>query len=296
MSQILQSSRSSHEAPDPSGASFGRSADGMLVAHVGEHAYAMAPGRDGRHFLVSGWGITRPMAEWSRSDFYGHGADLADEAAFRSKVLEQAQHHQERRRLGRRDIPGAAQTPWGPSQGATVYAEGVTAHSTAGHGGFKLSAERNRRVHPMLRAAGGWYEEDQCWAIVAVTFPHLFTALERRYAERTIKDSWPDAWEAIFGTVLGPGESRTKDQRTLEDEHAADWIVVSAITSEQQKGFVECVATLGGQRCAGTEERRFLVPADEYDIGRFGFVIDPDRHAVYAGPSSFIGWQGRGSP
>jgi hypothetical protein len=295
MSQALQSSPLLLVS-DASGASFGRSADGMLVALVGEQAYAMAPGRNGRHLLVNGWRIARPMAEWTRSDFYGHGGDLADEFAFRAKVLEQAEHFAEKRALGRRDIPGGAPTPWGPSQDGTVYAEGVTAHSTAGHGGFKLSAERNSKVPPMLRAAGGWYEEDECWAIVAITFPQLFTALERRHAGQTIKDSWPDAWEAIFGTILGPGQSRRKDQRTFEAEHAADWIVVSAITSELHKGFVECLATLGGQRGPGTEERRFLVPADEYDIGRFGFVINPHRHAVYAGPSSFVGWRGRGAP
>lgn len=294
MSDILQNS-ASPESPATPEALFGRSADGMLVALVGEHAFAMVPARDGQHYLATGWRIRRPMAKWSRSDFHGHDGDLADEAAFRSKVLEQAQHHQERRRLGRRDIPGAAQTPWGPSQGATVYAEGVTAHSTAGHGGFKLSADRNRRVHPMLRAAGGWYEEDEGWAIVAITFPHLFTALERRYAEQTIMDSWPDAWETSFGVILAPGESRTKDRRAFEAEHATDWIVVSAITSEQRKGFVECVATPGGKRGADIEERRFLVPVDEYDIGRFGFVIDPDCHAVYAGPSSFVGWRARGA-
>jgi hypothetical protein len=148
----------------------------------------------------------------------------------------------------------------------------------------------------MVRALGGWYEEDEAWAIVAITFPNLFTALERRHAERSIKDSLPDAWEAIFGAILAPGNSREKDRRAFEAEHATDWIVVAAITSEQQKGFVECIATSGGQRCAGAEERRFLVPADEYDIGRFGFVINPDRHDVYAGPSSFVGWTGRTSP
>jgi len=295
MSQVLQTSASSHQAPDHSGTSFGLSADGMRVALVGEDAYAMAPARDGSHYLATGWRIARPMAEWNRSDFYGHLGDLADEAAFRSKVQEQAQHYLEKRALRRRDIPGGARTPWGPSQSATVYAEGVASHSTAGHGGFKLSAERNRQVHPMLGNAGGWYEEDECWAIVAITFPHLFTALERRCAERTIKDSWPDTWEAIFGTILGPGESRTKDRRAFEAEHATDWIVVSAITSEQRKGFVECIATPGGKRGPGTEERRFLVPVDEYDIGRFGFVIDLDRHAVYAGPSSFVGWRERGA-
>jgi len=104
----------------------------------------------------------------------------------------------------------------------TLYAEGIERHSTAGHGGFKLSAERNRKVHPVLRAKGGWYEEDAEWAIVAITFPHLFTAFERRCAERTIKDSWPDAWEMIVGTVLAPGESYEKDRRSFALTHADD--------------------------------------------------------------------------
>lgn len=280
--------------PGSPGVSFARSADGMLVALVGDNAYAMAPARDGRHFLVSGWRIGRPMTAWIRSDFYGHGGDLADEAAFRAKMKEQAEHQREKLALRRREIGGGAHTPWGVSQGATVYADGVTAHSTAGHGGFKLSTERNRKVAPVLRAAGGWYEEDECWAIVAFTFPDFFIGLERRHAERTIKDSWPDAWEAMSGSILLPGESRTKDQRAFETEHATDWIVISAITSDQAKGFVECVATPGGKRASGTEERRFLVPSSEYNVGRFGFVIDPDRHTVYDGPSSFVGWQGRG--
>jgi len=29
-----------------------------------------------------------------------------------------------------------------------------------------------------------------------------------------------------------------------------------------------------------------------YEVGRFGFVIDPNRHQVYGGPSDFVGWQG----
>lgn len=232
MSQILPSTSPSATPLGSAEVSFGRSADGMLVALVGDHAYAMAPARDGPHYLVSGWRIARPMAEWTRADFYGHAGELADENAFRTKVLEQAQHQGEKRRLGRREIGGGANTPWGVSQGGTLHAEGVTAYSTAGHGGFRLSAERNINVHPMLRSAGGWYEEDAEWAIVAITFPHLFTAFERRCAEKTIKGSWPDAWEAIFCTVLGPGESREKVRRAFEAQHAADWVVISAITSE----------------------------------------------------------------
>lgn len=277
--------------PEALEVAFGRGADGLLVALVGETAFAMAPSRDGRHYLVTAWRISRPMAEWKRSDFYGHSGELADEAAFRAAVLEKAEHQRELKMLGRVEVYSRAHTPWGASQGATLYADGVERHSTAGHGGFRLSAEENRKVHPTLRSTGGWYEEDSEWAIVAITFPHLFAVFERRCAERTIKESRPDAWERIFGTVLAPGESYEKDRRSFTLKHANDWIVISAIISSRCEGFVECVATPGATRGAGTEERRFLVPTSEYEVGRFGFVIDPIRHQVYGGPSDFVGWQ-----
>lgn len=111
MSQILEASAAS-EAPDASGATFGRSADGMLVALVGEHAFAMVPARDGRHYLASGWRIRRPMSEWIRPDFYGHSGEIADEPAFRAKVLEQAQHQREKLALDRREDRSPAHTPW----------------------------------------------------------------------------------------------------------------------------------------------------------------------------------------
>ncbi|WP_352901276.1 hypothetical protein [Mesorhizobium sp. M1340] len=204
------------------GVTFGRSADGLCVALVGEHGFAMAPARDGRHYLVTGWRIRRPMAEWTRSDFYGHAGELADEAAFRAHVEANALHQHQRAALGRREIHSRAHTPWGTSQGATVYAEGVVAHSTASHGGFHLSAERNRKVQPMLRADGGWYEEDCHWAAVAQAFPELFTDFEKACAETTIRDWYPDAWEAIRERVLEPGQTAKKDERALFEKHTDD--------------------------------------------------------------------------
>lgn len=289
----LASTPSNTETPGIPGVSFGRSADGLTVALVVDTAFAMVPARDGKYFLATGWRMGRPMAEWTRDDFYGHSGELADLTAFRNAVFEFAEHRREKLALGRRDARIAASTPWGPSQGATVYADGVVFHDTAGHGGIHLTADRNAKVHPMLRADNGWYEEDECWAIVAITFPNLFTRFERRHAERTIKDSWPDTWEKISGTILGPGESREKDRRAFELEHANDWIVISAITSAHEPGFVECVATRGGKRGPSVEERRFLVPATEYRIGQFGFVIDEARHRIYDGPSDFVSRLGR---
>ena len=269
---------------------FATSAEGLPVAQFGDTAFAMLPGRDGTHFLGHAWRIRRPLDELLRKDFYGHGGVLADQEAFRAKVLEQAEHIRERQALGRHEIRSHANTPWGPSQGATVFAEGVVCHSTAGHGGFHLATDRNAKVDRRLRRPGGWYEEDAEWAIVALSFPHLFTSFERRCAEQTVKDSWPDAWEAIFATVLAPGQSHEKDRRAFHARHAGDWIVISAIKSEHHSRHVEVIATLGGHRDRGADQRRFLVPSGEYEIGRFGFVVDPDRHEIYEGPSSFVGW------
>ena len=187
---------------------FGQSADGLTVARIGDAAYAMVPKREGGHFLGSGWRLSKPFAEWKRSDFYGHGGDIADEAAFRAFVQEQAEHRAEKAALGRQEFRAHTNTPWGSSQGAVRYGEGVVFHSTSGHGGFHLSAERNAKVHPLLRDAGGYYEEDAAWAAVATALPDLFTDLERRQADETLRHGWPDAWEAIHGRVRRACRSR----------------------------------------------------------------------------------------
>lgn len=272
---------------------FGQSADGLTVARIGDAAYAMIPKRNGGHFLGSGWRLSKPFAEWKRSDFYGHGGDIADATAFCAYVQEQAEHQAEKTALGRQEFRAHANTPWGPSQGAVRYAEGVVFHSTSGHGGFHLSAERNAKAHPLLRDAGGWYEEDAAWAAVATAWPDLFTGLEQRQAEETLRHSRPDAWEAIHGRVLRPGESRVRDTEAFARDHAQDWVVISAIYSDHHPGFTEMVATRGGRRDPAAEERRYLVASADYKVGPFGFVIDEARHAAYDGPSSFIGWRGR---
>ena len=250
----------------------------------------MMPTRNDRYYLASAWRLSRPMEEWSRADFYGHGGELTDEAAFHARVYENAEHQRQRAALGRREIRTGANTPWGGSQCATLYAHGVVSHSTAGHGGFHLDAAHNTKVHPALRARGGWYEEDCAWAAVAQALPELFTDYERRCADQTIRDWYPDAWETIHSRQLLPGESHEKDRRAFERDHASDWIVISAIRSDHHRGMTECVATLGGDRRAA-EQRRYLVASDEYQIGQFGFVINEARHQLYGGPSNFVGWR-----
>jgi hypothetical protein len=208
-------------------------------AKVGDSAFALLPGSGGRFFFASAWRLRCPMEQWKRSDFYGHGGDLDDETAFRARVAENAEHQRQRTALARRDVSSRATTPWGTSQHATIYADGVICHSTASHGGFHLDAEHNAKVHPGLRTRGGWYEEDCAWVAVAQAFPELFTDFERRCADRTIREWYPDAWEAIHERRLEPGESHEKDCRAFERDHASDWIVISAIRCDRHAGMTE---------------------------------------------------------
>ncbi|PCK77802.1 DUF7007 domain-containing protein [Rhizobium sophoriradicis] len=279
--------------PEHLGVEFGRAADGIAVARVGDLVFAFVPAGDGQYFLASAWRVSRPLAELKRDDFYSHHGSIEGEAAFRNRMIEQAGHSRELRLLSRQIVRLTCSTPWGPSQGATVYADGIVCHTTAGHGGFRPSDACNVKVHPMLRTDGGWYEEDAAWAIVALTFPDLFTTYERKCADQTIRDSWSGAWETIFGRSLAPGESYERDAQAFAREHAGDWIVTAALRSDHHPGMTEVIATIGGTRDAHAQERRFLVPSDEYAVGRFGFVIDETRHAAYDSPSSFAAWRGR---
>ncbi|TPP06041.1 DUF7007 domain-containing protein [Rhizobium glycinendophyticum] len=294
MTGALKSS-SATPTPDLSGVEFATSADGMPVARIDDTVLAMVTSPSGFVFLASAVFVRRPLAELTRADFIGHDGRVADEDEFRARVAEIAGHKRDLAELNRARTRMSMSTPWGGSQMAVIYTEGVVAHSTAGHGGFHLSADRNAKIHPLLRKDTPWYEEDCEWAIVAITFPDLFTGYERAAAEKTIRNTWPDAWEAIHGAKLAEGESWARDRRAFDQRHAADYIVTSAILSVQHPGMTEVVAVVGGDRRSDDDERRFLVPSDEYaGRDRFGFVMDPDRHAEYHGPSSFIGWRGRG--
>ncbi|HBT70379.1 MAG TPA: hypothetical protein DEB63_21775 [Agrobacterium sp.] len=295
MTAALQSNMTA-PTPDFSGVEFAISADGFPVARIDDLVVAVVTAPSGLTFFASAVFVRRPLSELTRADFIGHDGRVADGAQFRARVAETARHKRDLAKLNRIRTRMSASTPWGASQMAVIYADGIVAHSTAGHGGFHLSTARNAKIHPLLRKDTPWYEEDSEWAAVAISFPELFTGYERSLAERTIRNTCPDAWEAIHGRELAEGESWTKDRRAFDQRHAEDYIVTSAIFSDQNPGMTEVVAVVGGNRKSNDDERRFLVPSDEYaGRDRFGFVIDPGRHAEYHGPSSFIGWRDRGS-
>src|SRR3546814_9970543 len=76
----------------------------------------------------------------------------------------------------------------------------------------------------VLRVAGGWYEEDCEWAKVASGFPDLFTDDERCHADRTLRDYYPECWEAVHGRAQSKttGDGRFK-RSVLRLTPAPEW-------------------------------------------------------------------------
>lgn len=258
---------------------FHRTNEGHLAARLDGHCMIAFPARDGRLSVWSAFIIGGPPEEWIRDDFFIAGTSVADEAEFQAHATEYAVHISERKALPRINIRSGHSTPWGLADNSQRYGEGVVFHSSPSHGGFELSAEANAKVHPAWRSGDRFYEEDIDWAKIAHAFPDLFTAYERKQADLMLRNWEPHAYEDVHDLVLQPGQSRRKDEKRFQVEHANDWIVISVMTLREAPRMLECLASRGGQRQA-SHYKRFLVPADEYIPGPFGFVIDESRHAV----------------
>ena len=85
------------------------------------------------------------------------------------------------------------QTPWGPAQTADEIAPGIIFYTTASHGGYFLSPERNAQIPLKVRKTTfcklglkGWYEEDCDAQIVESVFSECFNG--RRESGRSLTD------------------------------------------------------------------------------------------------------------
>jgi hypothetical protein len=72
-------------------------------------------------------------------------------------------------------------TPWGAPQTPKEVAPGIILYTTASHGGFWLSPERNEKISKQQKletfcqnGISGWYEEDCDAGIVRKSFPEFF--------------------------------------------------------------------------------------------------------------------------
>ena len=179
-------------------------------------------------------------------------------------------------------------TPWGKAQYVTeIIPNQIVFVGTAGHGGVKLSRKLNAMIPADVRAKGGWYEEDCDWAIPFVVLRNLIAetpeAKNLDNAISTLKNWHPTLYERLFSVVLAEGESFKKDEASFAVRHANDLQGVSAVGdwhTNVPQGFVGVTACVGGRKngmFAGTL-RNFLVPQEEYQVGRFSFIVDPAKY------------------
>ena len=88
-------------------------------------------------------------------------------------------------------------TPWGRADSIRNIGQGIFAVSTPSHGGLYVPDEFN--VRPEFRewaarwsGSPNWFEEDCCWAAVAVEFPDRFDALQVKHARAIVARYFPD--------------------------------------------------------------------------------------------------------
>ncbi|MCI1263044.1 MAG: hypothetical protein LKG20_12380 [Tetrasphaera jenkinsii] len=173
-----------------------------------------------------------------------------------------------------------SKTPWGPAQHVSHPAPGITVVSTAGHGGVKLSRERNAMIPAPLRRPGGWYEEDCESYIALMHFPEAAarsgkTSRQSLVNEMTagVKNWFPDEYEKATGQTIPFGESRLKDEADWYAANADREIAISARMADPGEftdadGMVAVTVARGGKRGDDAEKRVILVPKDDYDSGQ----------------------------
>lgn len=125
-------------------------------------------------------------------------------------------------------------SPWGEIQYADHIAPGIASVGTAGHGGIKLSPERNRHVPAGVRRASGWYEEDCEQHAVCYTFPEEMAGLmgdaerTRSAAVQGLRDWYPQEC-----ADLGIDVDATNSLTLRLDKAAAEREAVRRANTEQ---------------------------------------------------------------
>jgi len=192
---------------------------------------------------------------------FGHGGDALNESEWESKS-------------GAKD---GGPSPWGAIQWLEHMSPGIDSVSTAGHGGIKLSRERNAAMPKELRRPGGWYEED-CEAAMPMWIyaDDLGFDQERKEIVKGVVIRWfPDEYEAFTGEIIPPGESLIKDERTFYREHADDLVTYWAVSNGD--GTVRVGACRGGRGNHHADKVTYTydLPEDVYEQRQqFGLVID----------------------
>jgi hypothetical protein len=170
-------------------------------------------------------------------------------------------------------------SPWGKVHDRREIAPGITFVSTASHGGIHLSAERQATMREKNLPVQKWYEEDCEYSLVVLGFPQFFPDVVQ-HANESVKNWFPDEYAKHTGKPVPVEESMKLQERAFAEQHEDDYVVISASSHHKDcpEGMVLCLATKGGSRVRYETTHAYLVPKSEYNPGRFGFVIDENKH------------------
>ena len=247
-------------------------------------------GRQGR--IVTQHGITELLIQDQHTgEWASHGSfDTPGQARTELVKFDQAQDGS----LVYGSVGPIKRTPWGEPQHVEETAPGIVQVSTAGHGGIKLSPERNRLIPPALRNPSGWYEEDAESHIVAMVHPEGFIYNRqgdmdevRASAVASVKDWFPDKYEKATGETIPVSESYMKRKAAEQADKASfraahrDEFVGTQRTNTHARWLPATHAVAWATKDATGEERAFLVPCTEaVKDGSYvdNLVIDPNRH------------------
>lgn len=194
----------------------------------------------------------------------------------------------EQDKWGAVNIDVGSRTPWGQAQNAQHIAPGIVIVDTDGHGGVKLSPERNAAIPAPLRNRSGWYNEDGERYIPEAFHADAYTKVrwgtgQTRAAEdiRTnaleyLRDQYPDQYEKATGETILPGQSTERDKQLWKQAHENDFVYAGSATSETEPDHV----ILTGRVAATGETAEFLVPRADYKAvsDPQKFVVDPSKH------------------
>ena len=168
------------------------------------------------------------------------------------------------------NVQEGSRTPWGTADNVYHTAPGIVQAGTPGHGGVKLSPERNRQIPTALRNASGWYEEDCESNIVGMVYPEAFPDFTAKmeqdeafdYFESRVKEWFPIQYEAATGTKIPFGESAEKDSDDYYADKQGQTLLYTTHAKEDPDfpGYVNVTTCIHGENTF----TKHLVPLDSY--------------------------------
>jgi hypothetical protein len=175
-------------------------------------------------------------------------------------------------------VQEGSRTPWGAAQYVSHPVDGIVSVGCAGHGGMKLSDERNRAIPTPLRNTNGWYEEDCEVSIVGMYHPEAFDHFmkdatdddKRDSFAKSVKAWFPETYEAATGEEIPFGVSSEKDEKDYYAKNAGKTFLYStgARESKEFPGYVNVTTGVGNGPGADRFATKHLVPLDAYNAAQ----------------------------